>query len=28
VGGHVKTDYGTFDIKLKKVVTDPRGPAR
>jgi len=28
VGGHVKTDYGTFDIKLKKVVTDPAGPAR
>lgn len=23
VGGRVKTDYGTFDIKLKKVVTDP-----
>ena len=23
VGGRIKTDYGTFDIKLKKVVTDP-----
>jgi hypothetical protein len=24
VGGRVKTDYGTFDIKLKKVITDPQ----
>ena len=24
VGGHVKTDYGTFDIKLKRVITDPQ----
>lgn len=23
VGGRVKTDYGTFDIKLKKVIVDP-----
>lgn len=23
VGGRVKTDYGTFDIKLKRVITDP-----
>jgi uncharacterized protein DUF3108 len=23
VGGHVKTDYGTFDIKLKRVITNP-----
>jgi len=23
VGGHVKTDYGTFDIKLKRVITSP-----
>ena len=23
VGGRVKTDYGTFDIKLKRVVTNP-----
>jgi hypothetical protein len=22
VGGHVKTDYGTFDIKLKRVITN------
>jgi hypothetical protein len=22
VGGHVKTDYGTFDIRLKRVITD------
>jgi len=21
IGGHVKTDYGTFDIKLKRVIT-------
>ncbi|HEX2268033.1 MAG TPA: DUF3108 domain-containing protein, partial [Pyrinomonadaceae bacterium] len=27
VGGRVKTDYGTFDIKLKRVITDPP-PAR
>lgn len=23
IGGRVKTDYGTFDIRLKKVITDP-----
>lgn len=23
VGGRIKTDYGTFDIKLKRVITDP-----
>ena len=23
IGGHVKTDYGTFDIKLKRVITKP-----
>jgi hypothetical protein len=23
VGGHIKTDYGTFDIKLKRVITSP-----
>jgi len=23
VGGHVKTEYGTFDIKLKRVITNP-----
>jgi hypothetical protein len=23
VGGRVKTDYGTFDIKLKKIVVNP-----
>ncbi len=23
VGGHVKTDYGTFDIKLKRVINNP-----
>lgn len=23
VGGHIKTDYGSFDIKLKRVITDP-----
>jgi hypothetical protein len=23
VGGRIKTDYGTFDIKLKRVVTSP-----
>jgi hypothetical protein len=28
VGGRVKTDYGTFDIKLKKVITEPPPPAR
>lgn len=28
VGGRVKTDYGTFDIKLKKVITDPPPPAK
>jgi hypothetical protein len=27
IGGRVKTDYGTFDIKLKRVITDPP-PAR
>ena len=26
VGGRIKTDYGTFDIKLKRVITNP--PAR
>lgn len=26
VGGRVKTDYGTFDIKLKKIVTDAKVP--
>ena len=26
VGGRVKTDYGTFDIKLKRVITDPPAP--
>jgi hypothetical protein len=26
VGGRVKTDYGTFDIKLKRIITNP--PAR
>ncbi len=24
VGGRVKTDYGTFDIKLKRIVTNPK----
>ena len=28
VGGRVKTDYGTFDIKLKRIVTNPQPPAR
>lgn len=28
VGGRVKTDYGTFDIKLKRVITDPPAPAK
>lgn len=28
VGGRVKTDYGTFDIKLKRVITDPLAPAK
>ena len=28
VGGRVKTDYGTFDIKLKRIVTNPPPPAR
>jgi hypothetical protein len=28
VGGRVKTDYGTFEIKLKKVITDPPAPAK
>ena len=23
VGGHIKTDYGNFDIKLKRVITSP-----
>jgi hypothetical protein len=23
VGGRIKTDYGTFDIKLKRVITSP-----
>jgi hypothetical protein len=23
VGGHIKTDYGTFDIKLKRVISSP-----
>jgi hypothetical protein len=27
VGGRIKTDYGTFDIKLKKVVHNPPAPA-
>ncbi len=27
VGGRVKTDYGTFDIKLKRVITAPPAPA-
>lgn len=26
VGGRVKTDYGTFDIKLKRVITAPPAP--
>jgi Protein of unknown function (DUF3108) len=28
VGGRVKTDYGTFDIKLKRIVHNPPAPAR
>lgn len=28
VGGHVKTDYGTFDIKLKRIVQPSPTPAR
>ena len=28
VGGRVKTDYGTFDIKLKRIVTNTPPPAR
>lgn len=28
VGGRVKTDYGTFDIKLKRIITNPPPPAR
>jgi hypothetical protein len=28
VSGHVKTDYGTFDIKLKRVINDPPAPAK
>jgi hypothetical protein len=28
VGGRVKTDYGTFDIKLKRIITNPPSPAR
>jgi hypothetical protein len=28
VGGRVKTVYGTFDIKLKRIVTTPPSPAR
>jgi hypothetical protein len=28
VGGRVKTDYGTFDIKLKRIVHNPPPPAR
>ena len=27
VGGRIKTDYGTFDIKLKKVITNPPAKA-
>jgi hypothetical protein len=29
VGGRVKTDYGTFDIKLKRIVnpTEPAAPS-
>ena len=23
VSGHIKTDYGNFDIKLKRVITSP-----
>jgi hypothetical protein len=28
VGGRVKTDYGTFDIKLKRVITNPTAPTK
>ncbi len=28
VGGRVKTDYGTIDIKLKRIITNPPPPAR
>ena len=28
VGGRVKTDYGIFDIKLKKVITNPPAPSK
>lgn len=28
VGGRVKTDYGTFDIQLKRIVTDPASPLK
>ena len=28
VGGHVKTEYGTFDIKLKRVIIDPPAAAK
>lgn len=28
VGGRVKTDYGTFEIKLKRVITAPPAPAK
>ncbi|HEX3252335.1 MAG TPA: DUF3108 domain-containing protein [Pyrinomonadaceae bacterium] len=28
VGGRVKTDYGTFDIRLKRIITNPPPPAR
>lgn len=28
IGGRVKTDYGTFDIKLKRVITDSPAPAK
>ena len=24
VAGRVKTDYGTFDIKLKRIITNPQ----
>ena len=28
VAGRVKTDYGTFDIKLKRIITNPPPPVR
>ena len=28
VAGRVKTDYGTFDIKLKRIITNPPPPAQ